>query len=171
MLTPDVVGVNITGALEAGVTSTDLVLHVTQMMRRAKVVGKFVEFFGSGTAHLTVPDRATISNMAVEYGATIGFFPVDEQTCRFLRQTGRPEADVRAVETYYRAQGLFGTRYAAGARSILPEVLTLGFVAGRACGGGAEAPAGPHSPAGTQGCLCVRARHTRGRRRLWPSGG
>ncbi|MDB5805937.1 MAG: aconitate hydratase 1 [Betaproteobacteria bacterium] len=109
MLTPDVVGVNITGTLKPGVTATDLVLHVTQMMRRAKVVGKFVEFFGSGTAHLTVPDRATISNMAVEYGATIGFFPVDEQTCRFLRQTGRPEADVGAVEAYYRAQGLFGT--------------------------------------------------------------
>ncbi|HEY4373716.1 MAG TPA: aconitate hydratase AcnA [Burkholderiales bacterium] len=111
MLTPDVVGVNITGALKPGVTSTDLVLHVTQMLRLAKVVGKFVEFFGTGAAHLTVPDRATISNMAVEYGATIGFFPVDEQTCNFLRQTGRPEADVRAVEAYYRAQGLFGAHH------------------------------------------------------------
>jgi aconitate hydratase len=123
MLTPDVVGVNITGALNAGITSTDLVLHVTQMMRRAKVVGQFVEFFGSGTTHLTVPDRATISNMAVEYGATIGFFPVDEQTCRFLRQTGRPEADVKAVEAYYRAQGLFGTHEAG--EIDYTQVLTL----------------------------------------------
>jgi len=108
MLTPDVVGVNVTGELRFGVTSTDLVLHVTEMLRRHKVVGKFVEFFGEGIANLTIPDRATISNMAPEYGATIGYFPVDEQTCHYLAQTGRPPEQVRGVEAYFRAQGLFG---------------------------------------------------------------
>ena len=113
-LTPDVVGVNVTGRLKPGVTSTDLVLHVTELLRRSKVVGKFVEFFGEGVRDLTVPDRATISNMAPEYGATIGYFPIDEETCRYLLQTGRSEAQVRAVETYFRAQGCFGAP-AAGA--------------------------------------------------------
>ena len=89
MLTPDVIGVNVTGELRAGVTSTDMVLHVTEMLRKAKVVGKFVEFFGAGIAKLTVPDRATIANMAPEYGATVGFFPIDAQTLNYLRQTGR----------------------------------------------------------------------------------
>jgi aconitate hydratase len=107
-LTPDVIGVRVTGELREGVTATDLVLTVTEMLRRAKVVGKFVEFFGDGVKNLTLPDRATISNMAVEYGATIGYFPVDEQTCRYLRETGRPEERVRAVERFYRAQGCFG---------------------------------------------------------------
>ncbi len=108
MLTPDVVGVQVTGQLPAGVTSTDLVLHVTELLRQAKVVGKFVEFFGEDIARLTVPDRATISNMAPEYGATLGFFPVDAQTIAYLRQTGRPEAQVAAAEAYYRLQGCFG---------------------------------------------------------------
>ena len=108
ILTPDVIGVNVTGELRAGVTSTDLVLHVTEMLRRAKVVGKFVEFFGAGIANLTVPDRATIANMAPEYGATVGFFPVDAETLNYLRQTGRPPADIAATEAYYRSQGLFG---------------------------------------------------------------
>jgi aconitate hydratase len=107
-LTPDVVGVNISGALEPGVTATDLVLHITQLLRRSKVVGKFVEFFGTGVRNLTLPDRATIANMSPEYGATIGFFPVDEQTCRYLRQTARSEQQVNAVEAYFRAQGCFG---------------------------------------------------------------
>jgi aconitate hydratase A / 2-methylisocitrate dehydratase len=107
-LTPDVVGVNITGALKPGVTATDLVLHITELLRRSKVVGKFVEFFGAGVRNLTLPDRATIANMSPEYGATIGFFPVDEQTCRYLRQTARSEQQVKAVETYFRAQGCFG---------------------------------------------------------------
>ena len=109
ILTPDVVGVNVTGTLQPGVTATDLVLHVTEMLRKAKVVGKFVEFFGVGVANLTVPDRATVANMAPEYGATIGFFPFDEQTCRYLRETGRSEEEVRAAEAYFRAQGCFGT--------------------------------------------------------------
>ena len=107
-LTPDVVGVNMTGALKPGVTATDLVLHITELLRRSKVVGKFVEFFGAGVRNLTLPDRATISNMSPEYGATIGFFPVDEQTCRYLRQTARSEQQVAAVEAYFRAQQCFG---------------------------------------------------------------
>ncbi len=108
MLTPDVLGVNVTGELRAGVTSTDLVLHVTEMLRKAKVVGKFVEFFGAGIAKLTVPDRATIANMAPEYGATVGFFPVDAQTLNYLRQTSRSVEQIAATEAYYKAQGLFG---------------------------------------------------------------
>jgi aconitate hydratase len=107
-LTPDVVGVHLSGALKPGVTATDLVLHITELLRHSKVVGKFVEFFGAGVANLTLPDRATISNMSPEYGATIGFFPVDEQTCRYLRQTARSEQQVAAVEAYFRAQKCFG---------------------------------------------------------------
>ena len=107
-LMPDVVGVEVTGELAEGVTATDLVLHVTEMLRRAKVVGQFVEFHGEGVASLSVPDRATIANMAPEYGATIGYFPVDEQTIGYLRQTGRAEHMVLATELYTRAQGLFG---------------------------------------------------------------
>ncbi|HEX6003927.1 MAG TPA: aconitate hydratase AcnA [Burkholderiales bacterium] len=107
-LTPDVVGVRVTGALQPGVTATDLVLHVTEMLRRSKVVGKFVEFFGKGVGNLTVPDRATVANMAPEYGATMGFFPFDEQTARYMRETGR-EREVEAAEAYFRAQGCFGT--------------------------------------------------------------
>jgi aconitate hydratase len=107
-LTPDVVGVELTGALREGVTATDLVLTVTEMLRKAKVVGKFVEFFGEGTASLTVTDRATIGNMAPEYGATMGFFPVDEKTIDYMRKTGRPEADCAMQEAFFRAQGLFG---------------------------------------------------------------
>src|SRR4028118_2244972 len=90
-LTPDVVGVHLSGQLREGVTATDLVLHVTEMLRKFKVVGKFVEFHGEGAANLTVTDRATIGNMAPEYGATIGFFPIDEQSCRYLLETGRSE--------------------------------------------------------------------------------
>ncbi len=107
-LTPDVVGVHVTGELREGITATDLVLHVTEMLRQAKVVGKFVEFFGEGVQNLTLPDRATISNMAVEYGATIGYFSVDEQTCKYLLETGRTADHVSAVEKFYKAQGCFG---------------------------------------------------------------
>ncbi|MBI4936991.1 MAG: aconitate hydratase, partial [Nitrosomonadales bacterium] len=107
-LTPDVVGVHLKGKLREGVTATDLVLTVTELLRRQKVVGKFVEFFGAGTAALTLPDRATIANMAPEYGATMGFFPVDEITVSFMRYTGRTDAEVDAFESYFRAQGLFG---------------------------------------------------------------
>jgi len=107
-LTPDVVGVNLTGALEPGVTATDLVLTLTEMLRKAKVVGKFVEFHGAGAASLGLTDRATIANMAPEYGATMGFFPVDEESCRYLTATGRTEVEVDAFRQYFRAQGLFG---------------------------------------------------------------
>src|SRR5579862_2618378 len=107
-LTPDVVGVHLTGALREGVTATDLALTVTQMLRKAKVVGKFVEFFGPGAAALPVVDRATIGNMAPEYGATMGFFPIDGECVNYLRATGRSEEHCRAYENYYKAQGLWG---------------------------------------------------------------
>ena len=107
-LTPDVVGVHLTGALREGVTATDLALTLTQMLRKAKVVGKFVEFYGAGAAALPVVDRATIANMAPEYGATMGFFPIDAECGNYLRATGRNEADIAVYEAYYKAQGLFG---------------------------------------------------------------
>src|ERR1700675_2970433 len=107
-LTPDVVGVHLTGALREGVTATDLALTVTQVLRKAKVVGKFVEFYGPGTAALPVVDRATIANMAPEYGATMGFFPIDAECTNYLRNTGRSEEHCKMYENYYRAQGLFG---------------------------------------------------------------
>jgi len=107
-LTPDVVGVHLTGALREGVTATDLALTITEMLRKAKVVGKFVEFFGPGAAALPVVDRATMANMAPEYGATMGFFPIDAECVNYLRATGRSEELCLTYENYYRAQGLFG---------------------------------------------------------------
>jgi aconitate hydratase len=107
-LTPDVVGVHLTGAIREGVTATDVALTVTQMLRKAKVVGKFVEFFGPGAAALPLVDRATIANMAPEYGATMGFFPIDEECTNYLRATGRTNGDCKLYENYYRAQGLWG---------------------------------------------------------------
>ena len=111
-LTPDVVGMELTGKLREGVTATDLVLRVTETLRREKVVGKFVEFFGEGTRSLALPDRATIGNMAPEYGATMGFFPVDEKTIEYFRGTGRTDDEIEAFEAYFRAQGLFGVAVA-----------------------------------------------------------
>ncbi len=113
-LTPDVVGFELTGRLREGVTATDLVLRVTEQLRREKVVGKFVEFFGEGTRTLSLPDRATIANMAPEYGATMGFFPVDEQTIAYFKGTGRTKAEIEAFEAYFKAQGLFGVAGTAG---------------------------------------------------------
>jgi aconitate hydratase len=107
-LTPDVVGVDLSGRLRDGVTATDLVLRVTELLRSAHVVGKFVEFFGSGTASLSLTDRATLANMAPEYGATMGFFPPDEETLRYLAATGRSAAEVEVFAAYFKAQGLFG---------------------------------------------------------------
>ena len=107
-LTPDVVGVNLTGKLKEGVTATDLVLAITEMLRSAKVVGKFVEFHGEGATSLTLPDRATIANMAPEYGATMGFFPTDEETLRYFTATGRSQELIDTVRNYYTAQGMFG---------------------------------------------------------------
>ena len=107
-LTPDVVGVHLTGRLREGVTATDLVLAVTELLRKTKVVGKFVEFHGEGAASLSVTDRATIANMSPEYGATMGYFPPDEETCAYLKATGRTDEQVDAVRSYFQAQGMFG---------------------------------------------------------------
>ena len=116
MLIPQVVGFKLTGKLREGATATDLVLTVTEALRKLGVVGKFVEFYGSGIAELPLADRATISNMAPEYGATCGIFPVDEETLRYLRLTGRSEEQIALVEEYYKAQGLFHT-------SAMPEAV------------------------------------------------
>ena len=135
-LTPDVVGFELTGRLREGCTATDLVLTVTEILRQHKVVGKFVEFFGEGTASLALPDRATIANMAPEYGATMGFFPVDEKTIDYFRGTGRSAGEIEAFEAYFRAQGLFGVPGAPGASQASGEIhysqvvsLDLGTVA------------------------------------------
>ncbi len=116
MLLPEVVGFELTGSLREGVTATDLVLTVTQMLRKKGVVNKFVEFYGEGARRMPLADRATVANMAPEYGATIGFFPVDDETLRYLRQTGRSDAHVQLVKAYYEAQGLF-----AGERAAVPQ--------------------------------------------------
>src|SRR6187455_1421562 len=123
MLLPEVVGMELTGKLAPGATATDLVLTVTEMLRKEKVVGKFVEFFGDGTASLAVPDRATIGNMAPEYGATMGFFPVDEATVDYLRATGRTEAEIDRFASYFKAQGLWGVPRAG--EIDYTQVLTL----------------------------------------------
>jgi aconitate hydratase len=107
MLMPEVIGFEVTGALPPGVTATDLVLAVTEILRKEKVVGKFVEFFGPGVNHMSLADRATIANMAPEYGATMGFFPIDKETLRYLSRTGRSAEQVALVEAYMKAQGLF----------------------------------------------------------------
>ncbi|PYK99021.1 MAG: aconitate hydratase, partial [Verrucomicrobia bacterium] len=127
-LTPDVVGVHLRGELREGVTATDLALTVTQMLRAAKVVGKFVEFYGPGAAALPVVDRATIANMAPEYGATMGFFPMDVECVKYLRATGRPEEQCRLYENYYRAQGLFGMPKKGDIRYSSDLELDLGSV-------------------------------------------
>ena len=107
-LTPDVVGVNLKGRMREDVTATDLVLTITEMLRREKVVGSFVEFLGDGALSLSVPDRATIANMAPEYGATMGYFPVDDATVEFFRATGRTDEEVSALQAYYKAQDMYG---------------------------------------------------------------
>src|SRR5208283_3196298 len=109
MLIPHVVGFRLTGRLPSGATATDLVLTVTEMLRKKGVVGKFVEFYGDGLASLSLADRATIANMAPEYGATCGIFPVDDETLRFLRFTGRSAEHISIVEAYFKEQGLFHT--------------------------------------------------------------
>ena len=110
MLLPEVIGVRLAGKLKEGVTATDLVLTVTQMLRKRGVVGKFVEFFGPGLAGLTIADRATLGNMSPEYGATCGFFPVDDDTLDYLRSTGRAESRIALVAAYAKAQGLYRTK-------------------------------------------------------------
>src|SRR5204862_7552060 len=109
MLIPEVVGFKLYGKLPPGATATDLVLTVTEMLRKKKVVGKFVEFYGSGLSSLSLADRATIGNMAPEYGATMGFFPIDAETINYLRFTGRDEAQVQLGDAYCQTQGIFRT--------------------------------------------------------------
>ena len=127
-LTPDVVGFELTGRLREGVMATDLVLTVTEILRQHKVVGKFVEFFGAGTRSLALPDRATIANMAPEYGATMGFFPVDERTIDYFRGTGRTAQEIELFEAYFRAQGLFGVPEAGAVDYSQVVRLNLGDV-------------------------------------------
>ncbi len=141
-LTPDVVGVHLKGELREGVTATDLVLTVTEMLRKAKVVGKFVEFFGEGTASLAVPDRATIGNMAPEYGATMGFFPVDEKTIDYFKGTGRTDAGDRRVRDLLQGAELFGIPTAG--EIDYTQTLDARPRHGRAVARRSEAPAGPH---------------------------
>ncbi len=128
-LTPDVVGVNLTGQLREGVTATDLVLTITEMLRKEKVVGKFVEFFGEGTESLSLTDRATIANMAPEYGATMGFFPVDDATIDYFKGTGRTKAEIDAFESYFKAQGLYGVPKSGEIDYTHVVALDLGSVA------------------------------------------
>ncbi|ALF88637.1 MULTISPECIES: aconitate hydratase AcnA [Ralstonia solanacearum species complex] len=128
-LTPDVVGVELKGRLREGVTATDLVLTITELLRKEKVVGKFVEFFGEGTASLSLPDRATIGNMAPEYGATMGFFPVDEKTVDYFKGTGRTKEEINAFEGYFKAQKLFGVPKAGEIDYTKTLTLDLGTVA------------------------------------------
>lgn len=123
MLIPEVVGFKLSGSLREGVTATDAVLTVTQILRKKGVVGKFVEFFGAGLSHLSLADRATIANMSPEYGATIGFFPVDSQTLDYLKLTGRPKELIDLVETYYKEQGLFRTDQTPD--PVYSDVITL----------------------------------------------
>lgn len=108
ILIPDVIGVKLSGFLVEGVTATDLVLTITQVLRCEKVVGKIVEYFGAGVSNLSVPDRATIANMAPDYGATMGYFPIDEKTLEYYKMTGRPDSSIELIETYFRLQGMFG---------------------------------------------------------------
>ncbi|HSM22479.1 MAG TPA: aconitate hydratase AcnA, partial [Rubrivivax sp.] len=128
-LTPDVVGFEFSGQLREGVTATDLVLTVTEILRKEKVVGKFVEFCGEGTRTLSLPDRATIANMAPEYGATMGFFPVDEKTIEYFQGTGRTKAEIEAFEAYFKAQKMFGVPMAQDIEYTKLVKLDLGTVA------------------------------------------
>jgi aconitate hydratase len=128
-LTPDVVGVNLTGALRGGVTATDLVLTITELLRHEKVVGKFVEFFGAGTESLSLTDRATIANMAPEYGATMGFFPVDDATIDYFKGTGRTKEEIDAFQSYFKAQGLYGIPKSGEIDYTKVVALDLGSVA------------------------------------------
>src|SRR6202023_3080193 len=123
MPSPPVLGLRLSGAMLEGTTATDLVLTITERLRRHGVVGKFVEFFGPGHEHLTIADRAMLGNMCPEYGATIAIFPIDEMTLDYLRLTGRDESRVQLVEAYAKAQGLF--RRAGDADSVYSETIEL----------------------------------------------
>ena len=143
MLIPDVVGFKLSGQVKEGTTATDVVLTVTEMLRKKGVVGKFVEFYGPGVSNLPVADRATIANMSPEYGATIGFFPVDQQTLKYLELTNRPAKQIRLVETYLKAQGLFRTDESPGAE--YSDTLVFRSFHGRTFSCRTQAAAGPRS--------------------------
>ena len=158
MVLPEVIGVRFNGKLKEGMTATDLVLTVTQMLRKRGVVGKFVEFFGPGLAHLTLADRATLGNMAPEYGATCGFFPVDDDTINYLRDTGRTAERVALVLAYAKAQGMYRTKSTPG--SDLYRRAEARTRLGRAVARRPEAAAGSGAAQGGQERLC-RSRWTR----------
>ena len=160
MLIPEVVGFKLHGKLPPGATATDLVLTVTEMLRKKKVVGKFVEFYGTGLTSLPLADRATIANMAPEYGATMGFFPVDEETLKYLRLSNRSEHHVKLVEAYTKEQGLFRTD--ATPDPIFTDTIELDLGTVEPSHGGTEASAG--SRAAVEGEVDVQ-RSARGRSR------
>ena len=167
-LTPDVVGVHLTGAIREGVTATDVALTVTQILRKAKVVGKFVEFFGPGAAALPLVDRATIANMAPEYGATMGFFPIDAECVNYLRATGRSDEAVKTYENYYKAQGLWGIPKKGEVVYSQEIELDLGTrVAERRR---PETSAGPHRIAEAEKRIHHRILQARHRKWLWHEG-
>ena len=144
MLMPDVIGFKLHGQLSEGVTATDLVLTVTEMLRKKGVVGKFVEFYGPGLSQLALSDKATIANMAPEYGATMGFFPVDEETLLYLKITGRDRKLVELVETYTKEQGLFRTDDTPD--PVYTDTLALDISTVEPSHGGTEPPAGQGLP-------------------------
>jgi aconitate hydratase len=151
MLTPDVIGVKMTGSLPEGATATDLVLVVTELLRKKGVVGKFVEFYGRGLSTMTLADRATIANMCPEYGATVGFFPVDAETLNYMRNTGRPAELVQLVETYTKAQGLFRTDDMLD--PLYTDTVELDLGHGAAQSRRSQAPAGPHCSDGHENAV------------------
>lgn len=157
-----------TGELREGVTATDLALHVTRMLRRHGVVGKFVEFFGDGAAALPLADRATVANMAPEYGATMGFFPMDERCSDYLRQTGRSEEAITTYENYFKAQNLWGMP--RNGDLDYTDQLELELSAVEPAVSGPQAPAGSHLLELYQGQLPQACQHARGGRRLWQEG-
>ena len=167
-LTPDVVGFEFSGRLREGVTATDLVLAVTEILRREKVVGKFVEFFGAGTESLSVPDRATMANMAPEYGATMGFFPVDDKTIEYFQGTGRTASEIEYFQAYFKAQGLYGMPRAGQIDYSKVVRLDLGTVAPSLAG--PEAAAGPDRDRPRQGAVHVAVQQVAGGERLQPAG-
>ena len=168
-LTPDVVGFEFTGRLREGVTATDLVLAVTEILRREKVVGKFVEFFGAGIESLSVPDRATMANMAPEYGATMGFFPVDDKTIEYFQGTGRTASEIEFFQAYFKAQGLYGMPRAG--QIDYTKVVRLDLGTRRAEPRRPEAAAGPDRARQGQGAVHVAVQQAADRERLQPAGG
>jgi aconitate hydratase len=161
MLIPQVVGFKLKGRLPEGATATDLVLTATQMLRKKGVVGKFVEFFGDGIAELSLADRATLANMAPEYGATIGLFPIDDETLKYLKLTGRSAEQIALVEAYCKAQGMWWTRGAPD--PVFSDTLELDLATVEPSLAGPKRPQDRVSPQGQQGRLS-RPRSTPWRR-------